>query len=144
MHVHWLTYLNYWSSAAVAHSLQGLTCVVCSEILFGIPLFVTCAIIWVTVTFLSAWNSLGILLGPLPLARRFCAQNSCSLDSMYLFSSHHLAVNSSDLCLKIPRDQHFLRYSNHPNSDILSEKLLTSWPHLHWFKPLFVGTWFAG
>ena len=62
-------------------------CVVCSKMLFCIPL--QCADICFNVTFLSALTSLALLHWPLSLTMRFCLQNYCSLYA-FCFSQNYL------------------------------------------------------
>ncbi len=70
-----------WSSAAVAHLLQGSMC--CAEMVFC-KSWLKLLIFWVTVDFLSSLSSLSILLWPLTSTRHFR-----SLD-IFSFLNHSL------------------------------------------------------
>ncbi len=78
-----------WSSAAVAHLLQGSTCCTFRDGILHTLVVTSVYFIWVTVAFLSSLTSLPILLRSLTSTRYFRPHNCRSLD-IFSFSDHSL------------------------------------------------------
>ncbi len=96
-----------WSSAAVAQLLQGSTCCAFRDGILH-TLVVKCSYLSYCCLSIISNQSAN---SPLTSTRHFCPHNCRSLD-IFSFSGP-FSVNPRDgLCVKIPVDQQFLKYSD--------------------------------